>query len=321
MTIEPITLGEALQGYVNRWRVKTNPAPRSIERRTTELHAWEASGLWNLPLDQLTYAAVDDVLIARAAKHPTTARSEGALLKRTLREESRRGQTFDPNLLLFDSVQPPEREATALTLDELQRLGSWFPDEARYFPEIVGSIGFRLFEALGLTEDRIDLERGTVFIPAKLCKEARSKTIELADFERDLIAGQLRARPEGTPYLFARGPYRQLGPRPWGHKINFYRSVWWPARKAAAREWREEQGLPSDAPTRFDLLVVHDLRHTAISLMAAGGMKPELIAKRVGHNDGGRLILARYRHLFSDEMGQALADFQTWRAERLGVAA
>jgi hypothetical protein len=31
-------------------------------------------------------------------------------------------------------------------------------------------------------------------------------------------------------------------------------------------------------------------------------MRPEVIAVRVGHKDGGRLILDRYRHLFPDEL-------------------
>jgi len=39
----------------------------------------------------------------------------------------------------------------------------------------------------------------------------------------------------------------------------------------------------------------HWLRHTAISLMARAGMKPELIADRVGHRGGGGLIYRRYR--------------------------
>ena len=38
----------------------------------------------------------------------------------------------------------------------------------------------------------------------------------------------------------------------------------------------------------------HELRHTAISLMCRAGMKPELIALRVGHSDGGALIYRRY---------------------------
>lgn len=51
----------------------------------------------------------------------------------------------------------------------------------------------------------------------------------------------------------------------------------------------------------------HWLRHTAISLMARAGMKPELIAERVGHNDGGALIYRRYRHLFHNELKEAVS--------------
>lgn len=40
--------------------------------------------------------------------------------------------------------------------------------------------------------------------------------------------------------------------------------------------------------------------------MARAGMKPELIADRVGHRDGGGLIYRRYRHLFPSEMRTAV---------------
>jgi hypothetical protein len=51
----------------------------------------------------------------------------------------------------------------------------------------------------------------------------------------------------------------------------------------------------------------HWLRHTAISHMARAGMKPELIAERVGHTDGGALIYRRYRHLFPSELRAAVS--------------
>jgi len=35
-------------------------------------------------------------------------------------------------------------------------------------------------------------------------------------------------------------------------------------------------------------------------------MKPELIAERVGHRDGGGLIYRRYRHLFPSEVRDAV---------------
>ena len=41
--------------------------------------------------------------------------------------------------------------------------------------------------------------------------------------------------------------------------------------------------------------------------MARAGMKAELIAERVGHNDGGALIYRRYRHLFPTEVREAVS--------------
>jgi hypothetical protein len=36
-------------------------------------------------------------------------------------------------------------------------------------------------------------------------------------------------------------------------------------------------------------------------------MRAELIAERVGHNDGGALIYRRYRHLFPSEVREAVS--------------
>ena len=56
-------------------------------------------------------------------------------------------------------------------------------------------------------------------------------------------------------------------------------------------------------------MTFHDLRHGHVSLMAAAGVHPTVIAKLVGHNDGGALLMRRYRHLFPDETGRAAAAF------------
>jgi integrase len=92
--------------------------------------------------------------------------------------------------------------------------------------------------------------------------------------------------------------------------------VWRPARDAAAREWRHDHSLAQWEPTRFDELVPHDLRHTGISMMAASGMRPETIAARVGHKDGGTLIMQRYRHLFPDEITVHLERYEAYVAAR-----
>jgi integrase len=263
----------------------------------------------------LDLVSVEDAIVERAATNPSGAKFELEWFKRALKDARRRRQVFDDALLSIPPIRTTSREGIALELDELQWLGSWFPPHMARFPEIVGSVGWRIGEALSLTHDRIDLDAGQVFIPAALNKEGRDKTVELADFERALIAEQLLARPAGSRHLFPR-----FGGGEWGQP-QFHRDVWQPSRKAAARELRERDGLPEWERTTFDLIVPHDLRHTAISTMAAGGMRPEVIAKRVGHLDGGKLILQRYRHLFPDEMGRQLAGYSAWRSARLATIA
>jgi hypothetical protein len=48
--------------------------------------------------------------------------------------------------------------------------------------------------------------------------------------------------------------------------------------------------------------------------MARAGMKPELIAQRVGHTDGGALIYRRYRHLYGREVQEAISSLDAFLA-------
>lgn len=311
----PITLGEALEGAIRRWEVSKLPAPATVAAARARAAFWTRAGLADTRLDRLDLVTCEDAIVAYAAASPRAATGALEWFKRALRDGSRRRQAFDAELLNIPPIQTTGREGVALDLDELQLLGSWFPPEIARLPGILGSIGFRIGEALGLTDDRIDLEAGTVFVPAKMCKEKRDKLIVLAHFERALLAEQLLARPTGTRYVFPRPDGE-----PWSSADSFRTTIWRKATKYAARQWRERHGFLADEPTPFDLLVPHDLRHTAISSMAAGGMRPEVIAKRVGHKDGGKLILERYRHLFADEMGLQLQGYAAWRSGRLTVA-
>jgi len=314
-TAPPITLAAALVAAVERWAATKQPARSSVATARARAGFWTKGEFADVMLDKLDLVAIEDAVVERAAERPVTARIELEWFKRALRDAQRRRQDFDPALLTIPPIRTSSRVGMALEVDELQWFGSWFPPHLARFPEIVGSIGLRLGEALELTEDRIDLGAGSVYIPLNMCKEKRDKLIVLADFERQLVAEQLLARPEGSVHLFP--TYNGRG----YSQSHFRNSLWVPARKAASRELREQEQIPSWHPTKFDLLVPHDLRHTAISTMAAGGMRPEVIAKRVGHSDGGKLILERYRHLFPDEMASQLAGFAAWRSARLSVAA
>jgi hypothetical protein len=78
-----------------------------------------------------------------------------------------------------------------------------------------------------------------------------------------------------------------------------------PRSRSRARARRGQRPRTHDPRSRVRF---HWLRHTAISLMARAGMKAELIAERVDHNDGGALIYGRYRHLFPSEVREGSLD-------------
>lgn len=178
----------------------------------------------------------------------------------------------------------------------------------RPFPEVTG---LRFTEAVTLTDDRVDLEAGTIFIPARINKSRRPKPIPLARIEVQLLREQLLARPTGARFVFPNekgGTYSKSG----------LRAVWLPALLAAGLAHEETNGKGRTiivADFRF-----HWLRHTAISLMARAGMKAELIAERVGHNDGGALIYGRYRHLFPSEVREAVSMLDRMVAETAATA-
>jgi integrase len=309
------TWAAAAAGTLHRWQVRSNPAPSTYKRAEESLRPLKTFDQVLLRLVGLV--EFEDRIVELAAHHPNQAKKTLEWGKRVLRDAQRRGQLFDARLLEVEPVRCTSRKGIVLDVDQLQRLGSWFPEQLAIMPEILGTVGLRLGEARTLTQDRVDLKAGLVFIPAELCKERRDKTIQLAGFEVELFAAQLLLRPPGSHAVFPRAGGHGHAPGGMWAKRNFYSQVWHPAREAAANEWRKDHGLAEWETTPFCRIVPHDLRHSAISSMARGGMTPEAIAERVGHADGGRLILERYRHLFPDEMPTQLQRYAESRRLRL----
>jgi integrase len=68
----------------------------------------------------------------------------------------------------------------------------------------------------------------------------------------------------------------------------------------AIKAWRREKR------PRFTGLTCHGLRRTAANLMREAGMPVELVAERLGHGDGGALLLRTYRHVHAGETRAAL---------------
>jgi integrase len=256
---------------------------------------WEP--LRETPVPALRRRQVEDHIAARAAVAPTAARNELQFLKAALRAAQSRGQQVDIGIFEIDPIRVEAQEGQALEYEELLGLASWLPERVQRIVPFCGTVGLRFTEAVTLTDDRVDLETGSIFIPGRLNKSRRPKPIPLARIEVQLLREQLLVRPRGTRVVFATekgGVYSHSG----------FQSIWLPALLAAglAHEEKRDGRTLVVADFRF-----HWLRHTAISLMARAGMKAELIAERVGHNDGGALIYRRYRHLFPTEVREAVS--------------
>jgi integrase len=112
-----------------------------------------------------------------------------------------------------------------------------------------------------------------------------------------LLREQRLARAPGTDLLF---------PSPTGRPLDRNRLMGRYFRPAAVRA-----GLGRfDADGHYAGVTFHDLRHSFVSLMAAAGVHVSVIASMVGHQDGGALLLRRYRHLFPHEQKAAVAAFE-----------
>ena len=296
---KPTTLGHELDGLLERKRSmggKRGPLrPAGVRYYQDCVRPWEP--LRDTPVPALRRRQVEDHIAARAVVAPTAARNELQFLKAALRAAQSRGQQVDVGIFEIDPIRVEAREGQALDYDELLGLASWLPERVQRIVPFCGTVGLRFTETVTLTDDRVDVDAGTIFIPGRLNKSRRPKPIPLARIEVQLLREQLLVRPAGTRVVFATekgGVYSHSG----------FQSIWLPALLAAglAHEEKRDGRKVVVADFRF-----HWLRHTAISLMARAGMKAELIAERVGHNDGGALIYRRYRHLFPTEVREAVS--------------
>jgi integrase len=296
---KPATLGSELDGYIARKTAmggRRGPLrPASVEFLQQSAKPWKP--LRDVLITNLRRANVEDHIAARAAVAPVAAANELELLKACLRAAGSRGQSVDPGIFAISPVRHEAAEGVALELSQLHEIASTMPERIKRLVPFCGTVGLRFTEAVTLTDDRVDLAAGEILIARDLNKGRRAKSIPLARFETQLLREQLLARPTGTRLVFPteRGTvYTKSG----------YRSIWLPALLAAGLAHEETNAAGQTivvADFRF-----HWLRHTAISLMARAGMKPELIADRVGHRDGGGLIYRRYRHLFPSEIRTAV---------------
>ena len=289
---EPETLGEALAHYLER---KERYRWADSTARTFAETARNLDPLAHLPLSRLGVRMVHGLLMELAERAPRQAQKTRALLLAVLKDAQTRAQRIDPALLKIEPIKRTEREPQFLTVEQLDTLTSWLPEYVKRIVPVAGLSGMRQGELLSLTEGDLHLEDAE---PWLMVRRSTTKTaaghrkVKLNAEVTALIREQLLARPLGTPLVFPSPTGKRWDPK------RFMGRVFRPAREAA--------GLPA--------VTFHDLRHTAVSLMAAAGWRPEHIAEQIGHADGGALILKRYRHCYPHELTDALARLDAYVA-------
>ena len=189
-------------------------------------------------------------------------------------------------------VMPPKprKKIVPLTVDQVRDLAVAMPPRYRAMIIVQAGLGLRIGEVLGLQKRDIDFLHRTVSISRQVARCASDfsapktpssvRTIPLPDVVATALAAHMqRFPPRSTDGLIftteSGGPVKHA----W-HRLVFNRAV-------------EEAGLPKTTS--------HDLRDHLASILIDAGHSVVAVASALGHDDGGKLVLSTYAHLFPDQ--------------------
>jgi integrase len=217
----------------------------------------------------------------------------------------------------FVSVPRPERrEMKTLTREQAALLiRTTRGDRLEALWVLLLTTGMRLGEALGLRWDDLDMNARILRVSRALQRQAgkglvmaepktsRSRrTIHLSDIAvsalQDLRKAQLEDRPEASPpgdecnLVFTRADGSPIDPG---------------QVSAELKRALQKAGLPR--------IRVHDLRHTAASLLLANGTHPKVVQDLLGHSTIS-LTLDTYSHVSPALHAQVAADMQEMLVSR-----
>ena len=194
----------------------------------------------------------------------------------------------------------PRRETRFLDATELGRLVDVAGDRWGALIMVLGYGGLRWGEAAALRVGRCDLLHKRLEVAESLTdisgllefgptKNHQVRAVAINASLRDRLAGEIAGR--GQQELVFTAP--RGGPLRHG---NFSRRVW--------PQLRRDAGLP-------DTVRIHDLRHTAASLLVAAGVHAKVVQQQLGHSSIV-VTMDRYGHLYPDTLDDV--------AERLEAA-
>ncbi len=201
---------------------------------------------------------------------------------------------------------PVSGEMKFLSLDQLLALTDAAPQPYETLIMTLGISGIRWGEAVALRRRRIDLLGKRLHIAESMAevkgglsfgspKSGHDRWVNIPAFLRDDLEVRLQSvAPDPDALVFTTATKTPL------RNSNFTQRIWRPTLNQA--------GLPTN-------LRIHDMRHTAASLMIAEGAPITLVQRQLGHSSV--VTTQRYAHLYptqGEELGDRLD--QTFRSAR-----
>ncbi|HEV2094024.1 MAG TPA: site-specific integrase [Rubrobacter sp.] len=190
-----------------------------------------------------------------------------------------------------DAVTPPrpaKPEITPLTAEQVKVLLAAARGgklEALYVLAV--TTGMRIGEIFGLTWSDVDLEAGILRVRRTVAADGTVNPPKTASSRRTVRLSGLAIRalskhPRSAEWVFASTAGTPIG------VCNFHKNSWRPLLTRA--------GLPHRR--------VHDLRHTAATLMLSRGVPVKVVSEMLGHADVST-TLSIYAHVLPDMQGGA----------------
>ena len=302
------TLGQWLERYLNEVAA-SSVRPSTLRRYRQELRLYIAPALGKVPLDKLKPSQVSDFYRSQLLHlSPGSVRRLHALLRRSLGVAVRWQlipwnpvTAVDPPSLTSLEVHPFDVKEAQLFL----AAASGDRSQARWLIAI--SLGLRQGEVLGLAWRDVDLDQRVLAVRQTLQyrpgegfhlvppKTARSRRIvPLPDAVVEAL--KLRREQQETDRLAAGAEFWE----DWG--LVFTTRFGTPL--SPRNDYRDFQRLVGSAGLRHVRL--HDLRHTAASLMLAQGVNPRVVMEILGHSQIS-VTMNTYSHVTSASSREAVA--------------
>ena len=186
--------------------------------------------------------------------------------------------------------RPEVKEMEFLSMDEVVKLSESVPSEYRVLVLTLAISGLRWGEATALRRKRVEILRSRIHVAEAVTevrgrlvfgttKSGRARWVVIPRFLAEEIGAHMESVPvDPDSLLFTASDGSPL------RNSNFRHRIWKPAI--------EEAGLS-------DKTRLHDLRHTAASLMVQDGASLFLLQKQLGH--ASIATTQRYSHLYPDQ--------------------